>query len=80
MSKRLDRIAENFSLVTTLKKAAIKGVPGGMIFANAGLASMPGLDFSSKNAIYASVGGAILGFAFKVAKNVLKQKYGIDLV
>ena len=69
-----------FSILTTLKKGLLKGAPTGMALGAGAVSVVPGLDFSSKATIYASVGGAVLGFLAKVIKNVLKQKYGITIV
>ena len=69
-----------FSLLKSLRKGLLKGAPTGMAIGNGALAVVPGLDFSSEAAIYATVGGAVLGFLAKVIKNVLKQKYNITVV
>jgi len=69
----------NFSLLTTLKKGLLQGATSGALVGAGASMAVPALNFASKEAIYASVGGAVLGFVFKVVKNVLKQKYGISI-
>ena len=69
-----------FSILTTLKKGLLKGAPTGMALGTGAIAIVPGLDFSSKATIYASVAGAVLGFLAKVIKNVLKQKFNVTIV